>query len=454
MGRAVRSLHTLWRALGSTQLAAILLAAVLLAVLVAGLFPQAPTAPASLQAWTAAVTMRYGRATGWLKALGLFRAVRSPWFLALLGGLVLNTLVCTIQRLPRLWRSLTRVPLVSRSERFYHGFSHREEWPVASMGEGLAGAQSILARHRYRGRVERDEASACVHLYAERARWAQCATALSHLAAGLLIVAVVARPALGWRDTDILLSTGQAHAVGHGTSLTFSAGSLEVETYPDGQPRAYSVPVTAQAGDSPPVAEMVRNNHPLTIRGVAFHLQGYGPGVHLASSEDSVDLAFTGSQAQEATLAGGALTLRVGYQAEDQSLFVEAFAADGALLGSGRVGDGQQIEVEGVPIAFSLSGYTVWQVSRDPTFGLAVGAAIALLAAVLSTLWVPYRRLWLRITASQAQMVGAGDLAGSFEVLAREMARASRLDQRQASDGEASEPEGGGIASGEHGTDA
>jgi cytochrome c biogenesis protein len=454
MGRAVRGLRTLWRALGSTRLAAILLAAVLLTVLLASLFPQAPSSSASLQAWLAAVTLRYGHSSGWLQSLGLFEATRSPWFLALLACLVVNTLICTVQRLPRLWRSLGQIPLVSHPERFYHGFSHREEWPVASLEEGLAGARSILTRHRYRPRLERDEGSACAHVYAERGRLTQSATVLSHLAAALLIVAVVARPALGWQDTDVLLSTGQAYRVGHGTSLTFSAGSLEIETYPDGEPRAYRVPVSVQAGTLPAVTELVRNNHPLTFRGVAFHLQGYGPGAHLAAPGESVDLAFAGSQAQEAAFAGGTLTLRVGYQPEDRSLFVEAFSADGALLGSGRVDDGQQVEVEGVPITFSLSGYTVWQVSHDPTFGLAVGAASVLLAATLSTLWLPYRRLWLRITGSQAQMVGTGDLAGDFELLAHEMADACEPDQEQTNDRRASAPPAGANAGGEPETDA
>ena len=63
----------------------------------------------------------------------------------------------------------------------------------------------------------------------------------------------------------------------------------------------------------------------------------------------------------------------------------------------------------------------MWQVVRDPTFAIAVAAAGALLAGILVSLWVPHRRVWLHVTESKTRMVGAGDLAGDFEAMAREM---------------------------------
>jgi len=420
MGTATRLLHNLWRALGSTRLAAILLAAALLASLLASLFPQMPADPAAHEPWLAAVALRYGHATRLLSALGLFDAYHAPWFLALLAALLLNILACTLQRLPRLWRALSRPPVVVRPDTFYLGFAHRAEWPVPSLLDGLTAAQEGLARRRYR--VHTEHGKEIAYLYADRGRWGQIGTLVSHVAALLLALAVVAHPALGWKESGVTLLPGQVRAIGHGRDFAVRAGRLTVERYPDGQPRDYRVPLAVLADASPTMTRTVRINHPLAFRGAAFHLQGYGPAARLTTPERTFDLAFTGGQAHEVTLPNSGLTLRVTYQPEGASLFVEALDANGLLLGSGTVADGQRIEVRETPITFALSRYTVWQVSHDPTFGLAVGAAALLLAAAVVSLWVHHRRLWLRVDGQKAQMVGAGDFGDAFEPLADELA--------------------------------
>jgi cytochrome c biogenesis protein len=439
MGTATRLLRGLWRALGSTRLAAILLAALLLASLLASLLPQMPATPAAREPWLSAVALRYGQATGLLHGLGLFQATRSPWFVALVAALLLNTLVCTVQRLPRLWRSLTQPPVVTRPDAFYQGFAHRGEWPVTSRGDGLIAAQSALARRRYSTTVERDENTAAVHVYAERGRWAQAGTVINHVAALVLAIAVVARPVLGWQDTGVVLVPGQTYAVGHGRDLVVETGELTIDRHPDGQPRNYRVPLGAVANDSAPVTRTVSINRPFSFRGVSFHLQSYGPAARLSTPEGDTTLAFTGSQAHEVTLAASGPVYRIAYQPERSGLFVEVLDAAGTVLGSGLVRDGEQIEVESTQITFKLGHYTVWQVSHDPTFGLAVGAAVVLLAAMLVSLWVPRQRLWLRVDGKQAQMVGAGDFSdpagdpggdpgGDFKALVGEMARVYRPD--------------------------
>lgn len=113
MGTATRPLHNLWRALGSTRLAAILLAAALLASSLASLFPQMPADPAAYEPWLAAVTSRYGRTTRLLSALGLFDAYHAPWFLALLAA------ECRLRGCDAIYAALARqegMPLITWDE--------------------------------------------------------------------------------------------------------------------------------------------------------------------------------------------------------------------------------------------------------------------------------------------------------------------------------------------------
>jgi cytochrome c biogenesis protein ResB len=414
MGTAIRLLHNLWRALGSVRLAAILLAVLLLVSALTSLFPQMPADPTAREPWLAAVAMRYGRMATLLRALGLFDAYHAPWFLALLALLLLNTFACTLQRWPGLRRTLSRTPVVVRPDAFYEReAAQHAEWPVSSLQGGLARARQVLAQRRYRVYVERGEDVA--YLYAERGRWGRIGTLASHFAALALILALVARPALGWQERGVTLLPGQVYPTGRRVGRlagdwAVRTGPLIVERYPGGQPRDYRVPLAILVGAAPPVTRTVRINQPLAFHGLAFHLQGYGPAAQVTTPEGAFDLAFSDDRAREVTLGDADLTLRVVYQPEGPSLFVEALDGDGSLLGSGAVADGQEIAVRGVPIVFALCHYTLWQVSHDPTYGLAVGAMALFLAATVVSLWVPYRRLWLRVDGQRGRMVGRGDL--------------------------------------------
>jgi cytochrome c biogenesis protein ResB len=172
------------------------------------------------------------------------------------------------------------------------------------------------------------------------------------------------------------------------------------------------------------ITQTVHINQPLTFRGVTFHLQGYGPAVQVSAPEGTFAAALGGSQAQEVSLPEAGLTLRVANRPEENGLFVEALTASGALVGSGSVIPSQKIEIQGVSITFDLTEFTVWQVSRDPTFVVALASAILLLAATVISLWVPYRRIWVRVDeAGKASMAGAGDWAGEFDAVAAEIGR-------------------------------
>ncbi|HSR35032.1 MAG TPA: cytochrome c biogenesis protein ResB [Anaerolineae bacterium] len=436
MGNRTQALRNLWWTLGSTRLTTVLLASLLLASLLASLFPQMPIEVAAQQPWLAAARLRYGQATDLLHALGLFDAYHASWFLTILAALLLNTLVCTIQRLPRLWRSLRRAPLITQPTEFYQGFAHRAEWLNPTAEDSLPALKQTLSRCHYKTHLEWSKTEGCACLYAERGRWGQASTLVSHLAALLLVTAVLARPALGWQETAVALVPGLAYTPAREPDLTVQAGHLTVERHPDGQARNYAVPLTIEVGGSPAVNQIAGINHPLTFRGLAFHLQSYGPAVQVTTPNQTYNLAFTEGPAQEVALDEAGITLRITYQPEiipesdlnGNRIFVEATTADGILLGSGTVPDGDEIAVQGVPITFRMSQYTTWQISHDPTWGPAIGAASLLLVALTVSLWVPYRRLWLRMEGTSLQMVGSGQFNGSFDEISEAIATACQLE--------------------------
>jgi cytochrome c biogenesis protein len=405
-----RAARWLWRALCSRRVAAVLLAALLLASVLASLLPQMPADAAAREPWLEAVALRFGPATGLLHALGLFDAHHAPWYLALLALLLANTLACTLRRVPPLWRALAHPPPRSRPDAFYTRARQAAAWPVASAPEAVAAIQARLARRRYRVWVDWDTAGARANLYAARGRWAPAATLAGHLAAGLLGLALGARPALAWQETGVTLLPGQVHPIGQGTDAAVRAGPLEIELHPSGPLRDVHAALAVIPGDARAgtvVTHTVRINHPLTVGGVAFHLQGYGPAVQVGAPEGVFGLALTGDAPAELALPQARLHLRMAPEPEGDAIYLEARTGDGSLVGSGRVADGHWVEVRGVPLHVRITRYTTWQVSRDPTVWLAVASAGLLAAAAAVSLWSTRRRLWVRVDEGRVQAAGS-----------------------------------------------
>jgi len=101
--------------LARMDVAAILIAIVLLLAVLGSFFPQLSSSvaadPERLAQWEAAVRAKYGALTDLLVASEAFRCFRSPVFLVPVALLVLATLVCTLNRWRGLWRRAFHQPV-------------------------------------------------------------------------------------------------------------------------------------------------------------------------------------------------------------------------------------------------------------------------------------------------------------------------------------------------------
>jgi cytochrome c biogenesis protein ResB len=133
-----------YRFLAQTNVAAVLIAVVLLLAALGSCFPQlTPTVaadPERLARWEAAVRARYGALTDLLTASGAFRCFRSPVFLVPVALLALSTLVCTLNRWRGLWRRAFHQP-VRCSDVALDGAPHTARW-VTSVARGASRLRS------------------------------------------------------------------------------------------------------------------------------------------------------------------------------------------------------------------------------------------------------------------------------------------------------------------------
>jgi cytochrome c biogenesis protein len=421
-------LARLWRFLGSTRLAVVLLVTVTLAALVGTLFPQLTpdmaTDPAAVARWLTTAQEKYGFRFGLYRALGLFDVYHSPWFLALVAALLLNTVVCTLDRLRVLWRAVRARPRIEQVEAFYERMPSHVSLAVASVEQGERVFGWVLGRRRYHAVTERR--GGVTYLFAERNRLARLATLVTHTSLVLLVLGFLWSGWGGWRERAVALGPGQVCDVGHGRSFAVRSDGLEIDRYSSGQPSDYRAYLTVLEKGAEVMRKTVRVNDPLTYRGVSFYLYSYGPagrvratdaegqpvplqtesGQEVTSGEITLNFAGEGD-GQEVAVPSRDFTMRLVFYYQGPSLFVQATRSGEAKpFGTGSIREGDSLKLGDVTFEFALDRYIVLQMVHDPGFKLVVLAGFLVMGGLIVSLYFPHKRLWARVTADELWLVG------------------------------------------------
>jgi cytochrome c biogenesis protein len=426
-------LTRLWRFLGSTKLAVVLLIAVLLGALVGTLFaqltPDMAADPAASARWLTAAQEKYGFLFGLYRALGLFDVYHSPWFLALIAALLLNTLVCTVDRLPVLWRAVTARPRIEQVETFYERMPNRVSLPVASVQRGEQALRRVLGRRHYPVVAERQ--GGVTYLFAERNRLARLATLVTHTSLVLLVLGILWSSWGGWREQAVTLGPGQVYDVGHGQSFAVRSDGLEIERYPSGQPSDYRAHLAVLEKGTEVKRKTVRVNDPLTYRGVSFYLYSYGPAGRVRATDaqgrpvplqaeagqegisGEVTLNFAGEgDGQEIAVPSLDLMMRLVFYYQGPSLFAQATRrGETRPFGAGSVRGGDSLEIGDVTFEFALDRYIVLQVVHDPGFKWVILAGFLVMGGLIFSFYFPHKRLWARVTADELRLAGRTERA-------------------------------------------
>jgi cytochrome c biogenesis protein len=424
-------LTRLWRFLGSTGLAVVLLIAVLLGALVGTLFaqltPDMAADPAASARWLTAAQEKYGFLFGLYRALGLFDVYHSSWFLALVAALLLNTVVCTVDRLRVLWKAVTARPRIEQAETFYERMPNHVSLAIASVEQGEQALRRVLGRRRYHVVAERQ--GGVTYLFAERNRLARLSTLVTHTSLVLLVLGTLWSGWGGWRERAVALGPGQVYDVGHGQSFAVRSDGLEVERYPSGQPSDYRAHLAVLERGTEVKRKTVRVNDPLTYRGVSFYLYSYGPAGRVRATDaegrpvplqaeagqevtpGEVTLNFAGEgDGQEIVVPSLDLVMRLVFYYQGPSLFVQATRRGQAKpFGAGSIRGGDSLEIGDVTFEFALDRYIVLQVVHDPGFKGVILAGFLVMGGLIFSFYFPHKRLWARVTADELRLAGRAE---------------------------------------------
>ncbi|ADU96331.1 cytochrome c biogenesis protein ResB [Thermovibrio ammonificans] len=353
--------------------------------------------------------MEYGETTyKIMKFLGFTDVYHSWWYISLLTLLAINLIVCSIKRLPKIWKVAmeprkTLPPGYEKSLRVSHSITLSA--PAQAVKEKVIEA---LKQLKYKVEVAKETENE-IHVFADKHVFARFGVYIVHLGVLVVLIGGLVTAIFGYRGYMNLAEGTASNLVSFFSGpkiieLPFyvKCNKFKIDFYPSGMPKAYISDLTIIENGKPVLRKTIEVNKPLKYRGIYFYQASYGQGEAFLRVRDTkgheklVGVAF----GQPVKFGKGVYLRIVSLDGNTGTLGVE-------LIENGKVQDAtirpfMFYRVPGTDKLFSVVDfkpvfYTGLQVSKDPgTWIVWVGSTI-LIVGLIVAFFVPHRRVWARI---------------------------------------------------------
>ncbi len=212
----------------------------------------------------------------WTKVIlytGMNDMYHSAWFQALLGTLVLNIIVCTLERFPPKWKSLLRHKPEGFEHRLIEKISNQQTF---SLPEGLGAAQeSVLKafkKKKYKVVSSGTEGGHCI--YAWKGIIGRFGSDFTHISLLLILLGAIIGSAYDYKDFKGIYVGGTLRVPQADFELKLD--KFWIEYYDTGQIRQYNSLLTVIEGGKEVLSKQIWVNEPLYYKGIRFYQSSYG----------------------------------------------------------------------------------------------------------------------------------------------------------------------------------
>ncbi|HKG24188.1 MAG TPA: cytochrome c biogenesis protein ResB, partial [Thermomicrobiales bacterium] len=198
-------------------------------------------------------------------------------FVFLLALVSVAIAICTMNRAPSIWRTITN-PTVTTTHGFLNGTDASASFAGAQApAEMAATIAATLRSKRYRVLTETrgDE----VHLYGDRNRYAKLGTFPFHLALIMILVGGIVGARYGFRENEFTIPEQSIRQVGHGTGLSVKLEQFNDSYRENAMPEDYRSDLVVYKNGKEVKRGSIRVNHPMTYGTVVFYQSGFGQAV-------------------------------------------------------------------------------------------------------------------------------------------------------------------------------
>jgi len=220
------------------------------------------------------------------RSLGLFDMYHSPWFLTLLGFLMVSVAVCLWRNTPRMLREM-RKRKVTIEDKSLQRFHHLKHWDLEKTD--VATVQAHLEDQLRDWEIKSAEKDGRTYLRADKGRWNKWGYILTHAAILVILSGGWISVHFGFRGTmNVIEGGGQENTIrflkGAKTEkmtmpFTIQCNKFYIDFYPTGMPKTFRSNLSIYDHGK----EVVHNkdievNHPLIYKGVRIYQASFGDG--------------------------------------------------------------------------------------------------------------------------------------------------------------------------------
>ena len=365
---------------------------------------------------------RYGEKTAeFFQLLDIPDMYNSWWFLGLLGLFSLNLIVCSLERIPQVFRILRRDLLTLHPEQLKK-MPIRHEISIPSTYEGAQeAAAALFARDGWQAQSDDREGGRL--LAADKGGWSRFGVYLVHCSILVILSGAVIgssavsekilhKPSFAFKGS-IMLPEGQA--TNHIT--TFRRGmhidldfmlrcdDFTIEYYPNGMPKTYRSSVSILEGGQVAHRADIEVNKPLTYKGVTFYQSSYQPyqnyQVTLKREADGLSTQQLIATAQEVDWAQAGASYGIinresqGEVTKRLKIWFTDHQAEPSVF---WVNEGQEAIVKRPGGTYHLKVDQLYatglQATKDPGVGLVYGGCLLMLVGLYVAFFLSHRRLY------------------------------------------------------------
>ncbi len=216
-----------------------------------------------------------------LDTLGFTDMFRSWWFMALLFIFTANLVICSIDRLPKIWK-VVKEPIKPVTPERLNALSIKRELILKEkVDKASEHAGAVLKKYGFTAAARNEEKA--VQLYAERGRYSRLGVYVTHLSILLILAGAVIGMLFGF-NASINLPEGVSSVVAYKSGgmqipLGFEVrcDNFNVSFYDNSDtPKSYKSRLTILEDGREVTKKVIDVNNPLHYKGITFYQASYG----------------------------------------------------------------------------------------------------------------------------------------------------------------------------------
>lgn len=365
--------------------------------------------------------------------LNLFDMYHSLWFRLLIGLLVLNLIICSLDRFPTTWKRFSFRSRPDRNKPF-QDISPEQSFLISGNEKDVASRVDRFLSDKYK-KLKRIDANDRACFFGEKGRYAHFGVYVVHLSVLIILVGGLVGSFFGF-EAFVKISEGEqvATAFTRNTRIPLDLGfevrcnRFFVDFYDSGAPKEFRSDLTFLVNSQAVKEASVRVNHPVQFRGITFHQSTYEPvpgkRLHLKISTDTADvemIEIAAEKGKPVQLPGGrghfqvaemrmmgpvpaALILIHPQQGEETRFWIfQDYERVKKRLPQEMLRSPKFNPAAFAPYKFYLdsveSGYaTGLQVSRDPGVPIVWIGCFLMVGGFFVTFFMSHRKIWVRVS--------------------------------------------------------